>query len=158
MTLRIDNLITDLTDRLSAANDREGQRLVAELRTELEQPGCLWPDSVMSLVAELVSPSVWNPESRTYKSLDKRIQHAMAAWRGRYGPLTLAQEDYMAELLCYGVNRAVREAAGDKRKLYAYMQNGISMLVNDEKVHQGFLRRGPKLVDVTSILAGVVAA
>lgn len=158
MTLRIDNIITDLSDRLTASHDSESIRLLCELRTELEQPGGLWPDSVMELVAVLVSPSVWNPESRTYKSLDKRIQHAMAAWRRRYGPLTLAQEDYMAELLCYGVNKAVREAGGDKRKLYAYMQHEISMLVNDEKVHRGFLRRGPKLVDVTSILDAAVAA
>lgn len=121
------------------------------------KPGGFWPDAVMEAVAEHVSGSVWNPESRTYKGLDKRICHTISVWRNRYGPLSVEQEKYVAELLVAAVTKAASEAGTDKKKLYPFLHSNISYLVNHETVHAGFQKRAAQLVDVTDILSRVAA-
>lgn len=131
--------------------------LEAAIRRELDKPAALWPDGVMEAVAEHVSPSVWNAESRTYKSLDRRIRWATSVWVDRYGPLTKDQREYMSELLIAAVKKAATESGGDKRKLYPFLHTNISYLVNHETVHAGFQRRAAALVDVSGQLAGLAA-
>lgn len=128
-----------------------------ELREELDKPAVLWPEGVMEAVAEYVSPSVYNPESRTFKSLDKRIAWAVSVWQERHGPMTDDQRQYMADILIWALRTTSKEAGEDKRKLYSFALTAISSLVNDDRVAAGFKRRAVKQADVSDMLAGVAA-
>lgn len=156
MTPRIAELLDELVGMGEVCLDADGLvGLVEELRAELDKPAALWPDRVMEAVAEHVSPSVWNAESRTYKSLNRRILWAKSVWVDRYGPLTDSQREYMSELLIAAVEKSVRENPDDKRKLYPAIHGNIAFLVNHETVHAGFRRRAEELVDVSAQLAAL---
>lgn len=127
-----------------------------ELRAELDRPAVLWPEGVMDVAAELFSASVYNPESRTFKSLDRRIAWVVGTWMDRHGPMTDSQRSYMAELLIWALRKAAKDAAGDKRKLYSYALTQISGLINEERVHEGFKRRAAAQADVRELVSGVL--
>jgi len=148
-----DDLIGCLT-ALSNHHDPDAMDLAwKRIFDAFTKPGGFWPDAVMEAVATHVSPSVWNPESRTFKGLDKRICHTIAVWRNRYGPLTVEQEEYMSDLLVWAVTSAAKEAGGDKKKLYPFIHTRIGNLVNHETVHDGFKKRAVATVDVSAMLA-----
>lgn len=144
---QIETLLDDLAQREPL--------LVSALREELAKPCSLWPDGVMDAVAQEVSASVWNPESRTYKGLDRRIRHAATVWADRYGPLNEKQRSYMSSLLIAAIRKAKEEGGDDKRKLYPAIHTKIAYLLNHEAVDAGFKKRATHLVDVSEQLAVV---
>ena len=115
---------------------------------ELEKPPVLWPDGVAELVSELVSPSVWNRDSRTFKTLDKEIVWVVGHWHDRHGPLNTEQREYMGSVIRQAIRQAVREAGGDKKKLYPFLKTELRSRLNDDRVSAGFKRRMAATVDI----------
>lgn len=148
MTARLQQILDELVG-LPCLDPKGLNGLVSDLREELDKPAVLWPEGVMDAVAKHVSPSVHNPESRTFKSLDRRIAWAVGTWMERYGPMTDAQRSYMATILIWAVRNTAREAGGDKRRMYSHLLTEISSLVNHDTVAAGFKSRAARTVDVS---------
>lgn len=154
MTANLKRILSELEGMSEVTLDPEGLRLlVAELRDELDKPAVLWPEGVIECVAEHISQSVYNPESRTFKSLDRRIAWVVGTWMDRHGPMNDEQRQYMSDVLCWAIRTAAKEAGTDKRKLYSFTLTKVSGLINDDRVADGFKRRA-RTVDVSSLLAG----
>ena len=115
----------------------------AELLEQLEQElGVQYlPNETFAVAEELFGGSIYNPESRTHKSLSRRVQHALRIWAEKYGPLSASQALYADSVLAAALRSAARDAAGDRGKLFQYAQAQIGRMVNHERVHAGFLQR-----------------
>ena len=145
MTSKLIELLAELRHHLPLLADA--------IIEELEKPPVLWPDGVAEHVAELVSPSVWNRDSRTFKTLDKEIVWVVGHWHDRHGPLNEEQRSYMGAVLRQAISQSVRDAGGDKKKLYPFLKTEIRSRLNDDRVAAGFKRRATKLVDIREELS-----
>lgn len=154
MTGRMKQLLDELLD-LPCLDQKGLKALVEEIREELDKAPILWPDGVAELVAELVSPSVWNRDSRTFKTLDKEIVWVCGHWHDRHGPLNSEQREYMSLVLCQAIRKAVKDAGGDRKKLYPFLKTEIRSRLNDERVADGFKRRTTPLLNVVRQLETV---
>ncbi len=112
------------------------------------------PQKTFDTAEELFGGSIYNPEGRTFKSLSRRVQHALRVWSDRYGTLNQAQAEYADSVLAAALRSAARDAAGDRSNLFRFAQAQIGRMVNHETVHAGFLKRA-ELVPVGDVLAGV---
>ena len=110
-------------------------------RIESELELSFWPDEVFAAAEAAFGRCVYARTGRTYQSLDRRIRHALRVWDEKYGPLNPAQNEYAATLLVHAIEKGAREAAGDRSKLYPFVQAGIGRLVNHERVDEGFKAR-----------------
>jgi hypothetical protein len=77
-------------------------------------------------------------------------------WREKFGPLNAEQEAYADSVLAYGIREGAKDAGGDRRKLWPFVQTSLGSLVNNERVYDGFKRRA-QLVDVTAVLEELAA-
>jgi hypothetical protein len=100
-----------------------------------------WPDAVFAAAKEVFGDGVYARTGRTYKALDERIRHALREWDFRYGPLSHGQQEYAAELLVWAIKKGAADAAGDRKKLYPFVQAGIGRIINHERVCDGFTQR-----------------
>ena len=99
------------------------------------------PEQTFSAALELFGEQMFNPSSRSYRSLSRRAQHALRVWSEKYGPLTQEQAEYADSVLASALRKAARDAGGDKSKLFRFAQATIGRAVNHEVVHAGFLKR-----------------
>jgi hypothetical protein len=133
-------------------HDAEFSGLLDELEEEL---GVKYlPQQTFDAAEELFGGSIFNPESRTYRSLSRRAQHALRVWSERYGPFNQSQAEYADSVLAAALRSAARDAAGDRSKLFRFAQARIGGMVNHETVHAGFLKRA-QTFDVSEQLAVV---
>ena len=128
--------------------------IITDLRAEVTEDGHILLDKLMEALGvqylpqktfdtaeELFGGSIYNPESRTFRSLSRRVQHALRVWSERYGPFTQEQADYADSVLAAALRSAARDAAGNRSKLFRFAQAQIGRMVNHETVHAGFLKR-----------------
>ena len=128
------------------------RREVDDIEAELDLS--YWPDAVFQAAEEVFGPAVYARTGRTYQALDRRIRHAFRTWEDKYGTLSPRQTEYAAELLVHAIKKGAADAAGDRSKLYRFVQAGIGRVVNHERVHEGVKRR-QEIVEVGDVLAEV---
>jgi len=105
----------------------------------------IWRESASAFSKRNGEPVALTPYSRTWKTILERSEHALWVWNDKYGPLTREQRDYAADLICHALSKAgAQEAVGDR---YAFFHTELTSLLNHEKVHAGFQRRGQALDD-----------
>lgn len=98
----------------------------------------MWDFAVLNAAIEGLGPSIQNPQGRMHRSLDRRIDHAMAAWVSKYGELNPQQERYAAAVLTGCIRSAVADGVGHPLPLVLWR---IDQSVNHEVTHMGFLKR-----------------
>lgn len=133
----------------------DGLILLEKLRGELEAD--YWPGATFEAAKACFGPAVYARTGRTYKSLDRRIRHALRVWAEKYGPLTPDQEGYADRVLAAAIKDGEVKAGRDGGKRYAFVQANIGRVVNHEVVDAGFKKRAPELIDVAAELAQAVA-
>lgn len=114
----------------------------------------LWPLLVREAAEEAFGGSVHNPDGRTFKHLDRLIQHAYGVWERRY-QLNPKQMQYAEVVLAWAIRKG-----HNPDKPYPYnlkaIGNELERVVNDMRAHEGFKRRS-ELVDVRVALAEALA-
>jgi hypothetical protein len=138
--------LDEILSALRAEVTEDGHILLDELENELLIS--YWPESVCEAAHLIFGDPVLNRDGRTYKLLDRRIRHCFRVWEDRHGPLTPEQRTYAADVIIAAMRRGESDAAGDRRKLYPFVQHKLGLAVNHEVVDAGFVRRGG-LVKVT---------
>jgi hypothetical protein len=101
-----------------------------------------WPYAAGDAAFGAFGGRIFNPDSKTFQSLDRRVQHALAVWESKYGPFTPAQDQYAGRVLAWAIREGAREARSDPGCLYPYVLNQLAKVVNHEKVDAGMKRRG----------------
>lgn len=131
----------------------EGKGVVQALLQELEDRAIqresagaskdahLWPQLVFDTALEIFGRGMYAANGRSYKTLDKRITHALRVWDNKYGPLNPEQELYAADVIAHVLRAAKKKAGSDTKHLWASTLDRLMRCVNDERVHEGFLRR-----------------
>jgi len=142
----------EILSALRAEVTEDGHVLLDKLEAELGLE--YLPAKTFAAAEELFGGAIFNPTSRTFQSLSRRVQHALRVWAEKYGPLTQEQAEYADDVLAASLRKAARDAAGDRSKLFRFAQATIARSVNHEIVDQGFKRRAG-LVDVGNVLEGV---
>lgn len=99
----------------------------------------LWPLPVREAAEELFGGRIHNPQSRTHKSLDRRIRHALGVWRDRYVGLNAEQLEYAGEVLAWAIRQSLAARRADGR--YPYALTVLEKVVNHPRVHDGMMRR-----------------
>lgn len=79
------------------------------------------------------------PHSRTWRTVIERAEHALWLWNENYGPLTLEQREYAADLIVHALGKAGEQAEVGKR--YAFFHTELTSLLNHERVQAGFQKR-----------------
>lgn len=148
--------VHEILSALEAEVTEDGAILLGKLRDELGIG--FWPEETFAAALAGFGEPVYNRAGRTYKSLDRRIRHALRVWDEKYGPLNVDQAAYADELLAAAITRGVKDAGPDRQKRYQYAQANIGRAINHEVVDGGFKRRASALIDVSAELAGVLAA
>lgn len=100
-----------------------------------------WPLEAAEAAYEVFGARIFNGQGRSFRSLNRRIVHAVRVWEEKYGALSEAQEAYAGKVLAWAIRRGQAEAASRASAVYPYVLNLIAKAVNHEKVHAGFLRR-----------------
>ena len=100
-----------------------------------------WPYEAAEAAYEVFGPRVFNGQGRTFKSLNRRIVHAVRVWEEKYGPFTEEQEAYAGKLLAWSIRQGAKGAGMDKSRLYAFVLSSLAKMVNHERVDAGFKRR-----------------
>lgn len=131
----------------------DGHVLLDLLATELGLEHL--PNRTFAAALEFFGPQLYNKNSRAYKSLHRRVEHALRVWAEKYGGLNAKQADYADLVLEAALKRAAKDAAGDVGKLFTYAQAGIGRIVNHERVHQGFTSRA-ETVRVGDVMQGLL--
>lgn len=142
-------ILGDLRCYLEAENQDSLVEMVDALERELGLE--YLPQKTFAAAEEIFGGSIYNPTSRTFQSLSRRVQHALRVWAEKYGPLTQEQAEYADDVLAAALRKAARDAGGDRSKLFRFAQATIARSVNHEVVDQGFKRRAG-LVDVGDVL------
>ena len=143
----------EILDEIRKRNRDEDVRTLVDLLAV--QLGVQYlPQRTFAAATEIFGGSIYNPASRSHKSLSRRVEHALRVWAEKYGPLTPDQADYADHVLAAALRSAAKEAAGDRSKLFAFAQAQIGRVVNHERVHEGFQRRTER-VEVGDVLEGV---
>jgi hypothetical protein len=123
---------------------------------DLSAGGYAWPEAAWEAAFDIWGAALYNDNWRTRKALDRRVLHAVRVWRDQHGPLTVAQEAYMGEVLAWCFRSASKDAAGERKNLSRYAIKNISWMVNHERVQEGFVRRSQlRIFDVDEALGGV---
>jgi len=104
-----------------------------------------WPIEVLQSARRVFDPL----GQRTFRTLDKRIQHAFKVWHGRY-EMNPEQSRYAAQLLsaCFA---GADEIPVMKDKM-VYVLTRIDKATHHDDVHRGMMKRS-SLVDVSEQLA-----
>lgn len=147
--------LLELLDLVYRKEGDEQRQAYEELTLRLA-PTNYWPLHTHAAAVAAFGPAIHNTASRTFRSLDRRLQHALRVWREKYGPLNPAQEQYADSVLARCIEVGKADALGDAKKLYPFVQVRIAQAVGHESVHAGFERRSVR-VDVSSVLAEAVA-
>lgn len=148
--------VAEILDALEAEVTEDGFLLVAKLREELKVD--FWPEATFEAAKACFGPAVYARSSRTYKSLDRRIRHALRVWAEKCGgSLGPEQAAYADSVLAAAIRRGEREAGRDEGKRYSFVQANIARSVNHERVDAGLKARAAGLVDVTQELAESLA-
>jgi hypothetical protein len=115
----------------------DGFILLDKLEKELNIERSWLPEQTFDAAISVLGRALYSPTSRTRKTLARRVGHAFTVWREKYGSLNASQEGYADEVLASCVLRA--EGADNR---FAAVQHNIAQVVNHERVHEGFKRRG----------------
>jgi len=100
-----------------------------------------WPHDTAEAAYEVFGPRIFNGQGRTFKSLNRRIVHALDVWETKYQPLTEEQEAYAGKVLAWGIRNAGQAARGVDSKLFPFVLASLARLVNHERVDAGMKRR-----------------
>lgn len=92
-------------------------------------------------------PRSLSPHSSTWRMVIARAEHALWRWNDQFGPLNAGQREYAAELVCFALTRAARDAP-TLQQTYAFFQTELTRLLNHERVQAGFLARATEREDV----------
>jgi len=82
------------------------------------------------------------PFSRTWRTVNRRAEHAIWMWNEKYGPLSPAQVEYVGDLIVHALKHAA-SAPSDGQK-YAYFHTQLTSLLNHERVDAGFDQRAER--------------
>jgi len=88
-----------------------------------------------------------SPHSNTWRTVIGRAEHALWRWNDAYGPLNEAQRSYAADLVCYALAHAARNAP-NVAQTYAFFHTELTHLLNHERVQAGFLTRASEREDI----------
>lgn len=99
------------------------------------------PQETFEACEKVFGGAVYNPASRTFKSLERRISHALRVWEQRYGPLNAKQLQYADAVLAAVVLAAARDARKDGASIWAYAQSRIARAIVNERVEAGMKTR-----------------
>jgi hypothetical protein len=100
-----------------------------------------WPHAVAEAAYEAFGGSLFNQQSRTFKSLNRRISHAIAVWEEKYGPFNEQQEVYATRILMRCIQKGHALAGTDRTKRFPFVLAFLAQAVNHEKVDRGFKKR-----------------
>jgi len=78
--------------------------------------------------------------SRTMNAMLARARFALKVWQEKYGPLNPEQHEYANQLLVSAVECGIKYAP-DEGARRAMVYTWLDRIVNDERGHEGFLRR-----------------
>jgi hypothetical protein len=78
--------------------------------------------------------------SRTMDAMLARARFALKVWREKYGPLNPEQHEYANQLLVSAVECGIKYAPTEQAQR-AMVYTWLDRIVNDERGHEGFLRR-----------------
>lgn len=161
---------TQLVGRLRhALHTCEGEGVVQALLQELEDRAIqreaavenrdshLWPQGIFDVALEVFGRGMYARNGRSYKTLDRRIRHALGVWDSKYGPLNPEQEAYAVDVIVAVIRGAKRASQGDTKHLWASTLDRLSRCVHDDRVHAGFIRRAQS-VDVSEAFAELLAS
>jgi len=115
----------------------DGHILLDKLEKELKIERCWIPERTFEVAIQVLGRALYSDTSRTRKTLARRCSHALAVWREKYGSLNAKQETYADEVLASCVLRAE-----DADNRFAAVQHNIAQVINHERVHEGFKKRG----------------
>jgi hypothetical protein len=115
----------------------------------------VWGNDTLEAAVQVFGGQVHNPSSRTFKILDRYIQHAYSVWLRRY-EMNPSQAEYADVVLANAIWRARKIAEKKNLRVIPVTTREINGMVNHERVHEGFSRRST-MVDVTDLLKGAVS-
>lgn len=78
--------------------------------------------------------------SRTMNAMLARARFALKVWQEKYGPMNPEQHEYANQLLVSAVECGIKYAPDESVKR-AMVYTWLDRIVNDERGHEGFLRR-----------------
>lgn len=85
--------------------------------------------------------------SRTMNAMLARARFALKVWNEKYGPMNPEQHEYANQLLVSAVECGIKYSPDDGAKR-AMVYTWLDRIVNDERGHEGFLRRRTKGVRI----------
>ena len=127
------SIINDLRDEVT----EDGHILLDKLEKVLKIERAWLPESTFDAAINVLGRQLYSDTSRTRLTLARRVAHAYSVWREKYGSLNAEQETYADDVLASCVLRS----EGAERPIAAALYN-IDQVINHERVHEGFKRRG----------------
>ena len=131
--MNAEQIILALRDEVT----EDGFILLGELEKVLNIERSWLPEQTFEAAVSILGAQLYQPDSRTRKTLARRVNHAFKVWREKYGSLNADQEGYADDVLASCI---LRSESAD-RPIAAALYN-IDQVINHERVHEGFKRRG----------------
>jgi hypothetical protein len=100
-----------------------------------------WPYGPYEAAYVVLGGGFLNSQGRTFKSLHRRVMHALEVWEEKYGPFSFEQEMYASKLLEWAIRKGASDAQTNGVAPHPYILNLLAQLVNHEKSANGFKRR-----------------
>ena len=117
---------------------------------DLRDPWRRWPDVFAALV-DLFGPAMMNRSSRTRLRVERLIRHYSDVQRSKTGLCTRRRSRVCHDLILDAVRHGF--SAPTKAERYAYVQQALKRLVNDEETHALMLATRPPVTQAAPDLS-----